>query len=563
MATNPKIIKPDSESTEFRFASWLSQIISMAAFKNVYLFGGRGLGKTSDILAERVQTASYDMPGAPFAFVGDTYVNLMTNTAKVLIEGLQRKGWSEDYHYILDKTPADEWRKKQYAKLFNYKHTFSIFNGCTINLVSMDRPSSGAGNSYLHLFGDESKYLKFEKLKKLMPAIRGDYTRYGHSPLYRGHTFTSDLPNPLENEDPWMLEMASNMDKQQILDIIDLGFVLNDVHKELYWATMEGSPTEQATIQKRLTRWEDRWIKRRKNSTFFYVASSYVNADILTEGYFDEQLETLGIDEFKRAIASIKTFLERGKMFYGNLSDRHFYTDGYNYDYYDQFDLRENIQQTSRGLRYIRPNSPLEAGYDAGNMMSLVIGQNQKPYYRCLKNLFTLTPEWIEDLAQHYTEFFKDHPKKELLLRYDRAANQYSKAKRDFASKLKNSIEKVNGKRTGWSVKLMNVGQANITHAEEYDLMNDIMSERDPRLPRLLIDKFECKELKSSLELAPMDKVSGKIKKIKKSEQLPLKRLPLESTNMSDAFKYLMCRPEWIEISKKRSVTYVGKATVR
>ncbi len=563
MPTKPKIIKPGNDSTDFRFAAWLNQIIDMGGFKNVYLFGGRGLGKTSDILSGRVQDVSFDMPGAPFAFVGDTYVNLMTNTVKVLIEGLQRKGWAENYHYVLDKAPADEWREKQYAKLFSYKHTISVFNGCTINLVSMDRPSSGAGNSYVHLFGDESKYLKFEKLKKLMPAIRGDYIRFGHSPFYRGHTFTSDLPNPLENEDPWMLEMASRMDKQQILDIIDLGFVLNDIHKEMYWAEMEGTSEDVRRLSKKLVRWEDRQIKRRQNSTFFYVASSYVNADILTEGYFDEQLESLGIDEFKRAIASIKTFLERGRMFYGNLDAKHFYADGYNYDYYDQFDLRDNIQQTSRGLRYIRPNSPLEAGFDAGNMMSLVLGQEQKPYYRVLKNLYTLTPEWIEDLALKFTDFFATHNKKELALYYDRAANQYSKAKRDFATKLKNSIEKVNGKRTGWSVKLMNVGQANITHAEEYDLMNDIMAERDPRLPKLLMDKFECKELKGSLELAPMDKVSGKIKKIKKSEQLALKRLPLESTNMSDAFKYLMCRSKWLDISKKRNTTYVGSATVR
>lgn len=235
------------------------------------------------------------------------------------------------------------------------------------------------------------------------------------------------------------------------------------------------------------------------------------------------------------------------------MKDSHFYDDGYNYDYYDRFGLRDNIQQTSEGLRYIQNNKALEAGYDAGNMMSMVIGQEQGHEYRVLKDMYTLTPEWIPELGQKFVKFFEPHKFKVLNLWHDRATNQYSKSKKDFANQFKTAIERhPDGRRTGWKVILKSLGQGNIGMEEEFDLMNQMFGEKNPKLPKVLIDRHECPRLKSSLELAPLKKNKGKIQKEKKSEKLPLKRLPHESTNMSDAFKYLMCRRKYLLIAKQK-----------
>jgi 3-polyprenyl-4-hydroxybenzoate decarboxylase len=73
------------------------------------------------------------------------------------------------------------------------------------------------------------------------------------------------------------------------------------------------------------------------------------------------------------------------------------------------------------------------------------------------------------------------------------------------------------------------------------------------------IDKYQCKHLKSSLELTKtkMSKDrngSSKLEKDKSSEKkLQLKNLPMFSTNFSDAFKYLIYRPEWIRLADKKS----------
>lgn len=569
-----KTSKINTTNTEVRHTNWLKMVIDLIGPKNLYLIAGRGMGKTSDVLADRGQDVSYDMPGAPFAFVGDTYMNLVKNTTKTFMEGWERLGWREATdkqagHFVVDKAPPSYFQKP-YSRLYSYKHTISVFNGCTFNLVSMDRPSSGAGNNYVHLFGDEVKFLKEDKLKKLTPAIRGNYIKFGHSPFFRGRTFTTDYPDVNSiREDNWILRMRDNMDKKQILTILDCAFVLNEIRFEYYQAEQAGDADKLKNIAKKIERWNERYYKIRKNSTLFYIASSMVNVDILTEGYFFEQFQDLEFEDYKTSILSMPPSLTPGARFYGNLNEIHFYSDGYNYDYYDKFGLRDNISQSSRGLRYIRTHEKLECGVDFGNMIGMVIGQEQWPEYRMLKNIHVLSPQWIPDLAKLFLDFFHDHKHKEIDIYYDRSANIYAKQKQDFATKLKNSIEKqessTGGMRpTGWKVNLMSIGQSNITHAEEFDIMNELMRNSNTALPRLLIDQFECRELKSSLELAPLEKdTKGNIKKQKKSEKFPVKRLPMESTNYSDAFKYLICRRKYLDAVRSRRAPRMGDPTFR
>ena len=213
----------------------------------------------------------------------------------------------------------------------------------------------------------------------------------------------------------------------------------------------------------------------------------------------------------------------------------------------------------------IRPNKTIEAGFDTGNMMSLVIGQEQGDVYRILKNIYTLTPEWIRELANKFLTYFEPHGKKYLLLYHDRAANQYHKAKKDHASQLKHDIEyNQDGQRTGWIVQLMSTAQGNINHQDKFNLMNTMMGEKDSRLPKLLIDQWECKELKNQLEIVPIKTGNrGEILKQKKGDLLASPRLPMESTNMSDAFDYLICRKKWMEIAKQKQQLNLSSIKIR
>lgn len=567
-----KIIKTDQDDSEIRYANWIKTIIDLIKPKNLVFIGGRGTAKSTDIIAERSIDICYDMPRAPFAFVADTYVNLMTNIVPAILLGWERKKWFEYDpvknfgHYVVDSQPPSGW-PQPYIKTFDYKHTISTFLGNKFFLVSLDRASISAGISVVHHFIDETKFAREDRVSKLFPTLRGDALLYGNSPFFMGQTFCTDMPNPNAGEYDWIMRLEKNMNKEQIVRIIQTALVVNDLNIDLINARKDNkSQSEISNIQRTLDRWKTRLKKIRQGSTFFYIVSSFANADILTINYFKNLFETLEFEEFKSSVLSIKAKLEKGQRFYGNLKPSHFFEDSYNYAYYDQFGLLDNIKQSSQGLKYIRHDQLLEAGFDAGNMMSLTIGQEQGKTYRVLKFMYVLTPEWIRELANKFLDFFSQHKTKTLHLYYDRSANAYSKANQDFATKFKQAIGRDGyGVTTGWNVVLMSIGQANITHSEEFDLMNEMMSGRNKYLPDLQIDLHECRELKSSLELAPVIKDGhGNIKKDKRSEKLAAHRLPMESTNASDSFKYLMCRKKYLKVVKHRhSLTTIGDATVR
>ena len=204
-------------------------------------------------------------------------------------------------------------------------------------------------------------------------------------------------------------------------------------------------------------------------------------------------------------------------------------------------------------LRYVDHDAPLECGVDFGKMISMVIGQEIGSYFYCLKNLFTLIPESSKELGKQFRDFFVHHNNKQLYMYYDRSGNQYASSGRDWATEVKNNIEYDEyGNRTEWTVHLMSKEQATIYQSEEYFFMKQVLQETVKGLPKLKVDEYQCKELKSSLELTKIivkkDAKTGNatIHKDKSSESLPVSKLPMMSTNMSDAFKYLYYRKKWV-----------------
>jgi hypothetical protein len=548
---------------EPRYASKVKMAIDLMAPKNLALIAGRATAKTSDIIAERSKDIIYDMPGSYQVLVSDTYVNALKNVVPTLLEGWTRKGWKEGVHFVTDKRPPLHF-EKPYKPPQIYKHTISLFNGCFFNIGSLDQPSGLAGNSYQHMYGDEARLLKFDKLKRLTPAIRGEYERFSHSVYYRGRTFTTDMPNLLSGDEDWIWTMKEEMDQNQAVAALQIGLELNKVRCELINHMQAGDHHKVKLLKKQVLRWKEGWIRARKGLTFFYVVSSLVNVDILQDGFFYDNLAALGLEEFKSAILSLKIDLKKGEKFYGHLGEHHFYDDGVNASYYDKYGLLDEIEESSLALKWIDHNAKLEAGVDFGDMMSMVTAQQRGNYFYCLKDFHTLAPQNEKHLAKLFRDFYKHHKCKVLDLYYDRSGNQYAKLGRDWATALKNQIEFENGMSTGWTVNLMNLNQANIEQQEEYNFAKEFMGGYHKELPKLKIDKFQCKHLKSSMELTKIlvkvNKLGRKqIYKDKSSEKLPLASRPLFSTNFSDAFKYLVCRPEFMEYTSSSS-QFTGSA---
>lgn len=545
------------EDVEVRFSNWLSQLLAIMMPRVLALIAGRGTSKTVDILVERIQEAAFECAGAPFAFVSDTYTNLHKNVIPSLLEGFRIKGWEEGIHYVINKEPPNEWKNKMYNKVSSWKHTMIFFTGFNFTFISLDRPAIGAGNSYVGIFGDEVKYFPQQRISNILKAVRGYKVRFGDSAFYRSITFTTDMPDPNNiGEHDWLLNYAELNDKEKILNLIQTGFVHNETKKEYANALATNNKREIMLAERNMKRWESRWIKCRKQTSFFWIASSFVNADILSLGWFDDEFG-VGLEGVSSSILSIIPKLSSVSMFYAGLQERHFYNDGINYNYIDTLAFGE--EPDCRELKYLDTRMALEGGLDVGNTLWFLVSQVKFNKLRVLKEMYTLPPNYIRELADEFIRYFKPHQRKRLKLYYDRAANSYKKIGQDVASQIKRAIEVDGfGKRTGWTVQLMSIGQANIGSNAEYNFMMELMSGKNKMLPQLLIDRSTCPNLKSQLEKTKtktrnMRSGGNMIVKDKKTDRLPAHRLPKESTNFTDAFKYLLCRKTYLAaVNNKR-----------
>jgi len=546
------------DDVEVRYSNWLAQLFAIIMPNQVALLLGRASTKTTNFAVERLQEAVYDCPGAPFAWASDTYANLHKNVIPSLQEGLRLHGWEEGVHYVINCEPPKEWRDKMYNIMSNWKNTMVFFTGFNLTFVSLDRPAIGAGRSYVGIFGDEVKYFPEVRIANLLKAVRGYRAKYGESPFYRSQTFTSDMPDPNNiGEYDWMLKMVQKNDKKKLLQLIRVGFVYNETKIE-YAAILETKNARKIELaEKNMQRWEARWIKCRKDVSLFWIASSYINVDILSIDWFSDEFE-VGLEGVLSAILCIIPILSAASRFYSNLSEKHFYNDGNDYKYLDSLPFGQ--EPDCRILKYLDTNRAIEGGLDIGNTLWLVFGQQTGMKYRILKEMYTLPPQYIRQIADEFIRFYKPHKVKQLKLYYDRAANNYSKIGQDVASQIKKAIERdEDGKSTGWTVLLLSLSQGNIYSNAEYNFMMELMSGSNKKLPMLMIDRTNCPCLKAQLERTPAKiatgpKGNGLVVKEKKGDGLPAHRLPRESTNFTDAFKYLMCRKQFMQhVSPKGS----------
>ena len=537
-----------------RYINQYAMVAALTMPQNFIGVLGRASAKTTQFQAMRIQQAVMECPGAPFVWVTDTYSNLHKNVIPSVLEGLRFLGWEEGTHFVIDKQPPIEWQRQMYNIIDKYKQVMTFWNGFTFTFVSLDRPSIGAGRSYVGLFGDEVKYWPEAKFTNIRKAVRGYRARYGNSPWYRSLSLTTDMPNPNHTgEYTWVMKLAKLMDKSQVKLLLQVGQAYNECKRE-YARRLEGDDKRATELARRnMERWRERWEELRRGTTLFMVASTLINADVLGNEYFEEELKA-DLEGVDTNLLSIPVKLTADQKFYATLSARDFYYDGTRTDILEQHAY--GWEQDCTVLKYLDPHRPIDGGMDDGNMKSLLIGQRQGKEYRVLKELYTLPPDNERQLADRFLAYFKPHKTKLLRLYYDRGMNAYQKVGNAAMQRIKAAIETDgDGRRTGWRVQLMSLGQGTIYSNTEYRFFSSLFArDLQNKLFILLIDAINCPNLKMEMENTPVleveDKRSGRkdIRKDKRGERLPAHRLPQESTNLTDALKYLILRREWANL---------------
>jgi len=537
-----------------RYINQYAMVAALTMPQNFIGILGRASAKTTQFQAMRIQQAVLECPGAPFVWVTDTYSNLHKNVIPSVLEGLRFLDWESDREFVIDRQPPIEWQRQMYNVIDKYKQVMTFWNGFTFTFVSLDRPSIGAGRSYVGLFGDEVKYWPEEKFTNIRKAVRGYRARYGDSPWYRSLSLTSDMPNPNHTgEYTWMMKLVKLMDKEKVKLLLQTGQALNEARRRYAETLQTDDERAQQLAERNMRRWEERWTELRRGTTLFMVASTLINADVLGEEFFQEELQA-GLEGIDTNLLSIPQKLQADQKFYVTMTARDFYQDGTDNAILEQHDY--GWEQDSTVLRHLDPRMPLDGGMDDGNMKSMVFGQQRGREYRVMKEIYTLPPENERQLADKFLDYFKPHRTKLLRLYYDRAMNNYRRVGTSMMQRIKAAIERYDdGRPTGWRVQLMSLGQGDIYSHTEYAFFSALFARQlKTQLFILLIDAQNCPNLKAEMENTPItvaeDKRTGRkdIRKQKKGDKLPTARLPQESTNLTDALKYLIMRRQWVNI---------------
>jgi len=535
---------PVSRKTKKIYLNQIQEKANLVHAKNYFGVIGRGSGKSQRILAIRTARLAFEMPGADFGFIGNSYMNLQTNLVPNIVKGWKELGYKEGYDFVVDVKPPDFFKEGK-TSLFDWKHVVTWITGSKFFLISDERPENANGRSLQHLFGDEIKLINYSKMSQsVFPAIRGERISYGRCPQFQGFTFTTDMPDPETGQ--WLFNMMAQADPLQIEFILRLALM----ESELILRQLDCAPDspEIEQLEKDIIDVRIELNSIRINSTYAEIASTLVNIDALGLDYLDNMLISLGPAGFKSAILSI-LMPSADVLFYARFSDKkHCLPARFRYSITDKFGI-ELLKRDSRSDEWTDPDQKLIAGADFGNMNSLVLNQYVGREFRTIKNMHVLQPDIIDDLADIFCDYYRYHRNKILDIYYDRAGNnRMPNSRSTVAEQLRNKILE---KKEGWIVNMKSLHMKNVLHEDRKLLIDSIHSESDPSLPIHRIDEANCREYVNSIRYAPY--LTQDKKKDKRSEKKRnLAELPMNSTNYSDANDY----PMWALFGHK-----IGKQT--
>jgi len=514
---------------------------------------GRGSGKTTHIMAPRLDRVQNAMPGSVIVFVTSTYRNFFETILPNLMEYFNEH-YERGVYYEIGKRPPVHFKKCN-TEIVEWKNTISFVTGSVVQFVSCDRPESMLGKNTVHIFVDEMLRIPRDKfMERILPALRADRSKFGHSEYFMGISGFSSTPN-FETDHDWFLNFEKNMNKDLIPAIQEIAYNIDLRIHELEVARKEMDLDEIKKLERFIERWTKRLIILRRGQTFYLRASSFSNIKTLGIDYIKTQIKsTTDKDEFNSNILAIRR-LKVKDMFFGKFAKEHLFDDGYDYRYIDKISTGEKIDENCRHLRFYDKKAPLYAGYDAGPFQSIVFAQRnrQKKEFRVLKDMYVFHPAQQDVLAKKIDDFFSGG-RKELILHYERAANQkdpeWKKHYPNYREMGINDTDAILIKREltalGWNVILMSKDQKTIFYQQHYRLLNLLFGKNDGKRDKILIDRNECEALVSSINHSPIKRHEGRIYLDKSSERLPFEEQAFNSTQLSSALMYLL----WGEYNK-------------
>lgn len=539
-----------SEQKQLFDESYLSTLqikVKLADTQTLICELGRGSGKTTHIMAGRLDRVQNSMPGALLTLGAATYKDIFSNILPGLLKYFD-ENYERGIYFEIGKEPPRHF-KRCHTLVLEWSHTISFCNGCVVKFISADRPESTLGLSTPHGLFDELLKIKEEFIQeRFIPALRADRSKYGHSPYFMGWSAFTSTPN-FDTDENWFIDLEKDIDKELINLIIEIAFEVDQRIYELEIAKKSLDFNNIAKLEKFIARWTARLTELRRQQIYYVRASSFSNIRILGIDYIENQIKsTKDKSRLNSSVFAIRNLGVKDK-FFGKFGKQHLFEDGYSYDFIDKTSANEDFEESCSYLKHYNRKQPLIAGYDAGPFSSIVFAQKnaQKKEFRVLKDMWVYHPDQQDVLAQKIDDFFQGG-EKTIHIHYDRAANQKDAEWKKYYPSYKElgvndtdaTLLKDELTRLGWRVFLLSTNQQTIHYSKHYRLLNMLFGKPDRRADKILIDKNECEALVSSINHSPLKRHEGRVMLDKSSEKLPFEEQALNSTQIASALMYLL-----------------------
>lgn len=429
--------------------------------------GGRGTGKSVNI-AGSTALKFKRLPRAKIFFSSTTYNQILTKTLPP-VEGKwhdmgfkEHMGPDQPGHYVIGVKPPANW-VKPYSPPRNFKNVITFYNGFTIEMLSLDRPDLARGGSYDGGEIDEAALIKKEHYTRvLLPSIRGNTHRYS-SYLHHNVNFYTSMP--WRQEGMWLLE------------------------------------------------YEDR-SKLNPEEYFYQESTAWDNVLILTEKGIERYREEMDYLEYMVEIENFR-ISKTDKGFYPKWDDNiHLYLPAYHYSEGERGIKVAGVQDRDKGKL-------LDVSLDFSGWFNCATIYQEKNFVETMIGSFHVKDEEkIAELVDHIVRAYADHKNKYVRLWGEPRGND----RRPEGDPLFQVI-RARFIHHGWSCDIRASVRAG-SHESRYMLINDILSETNPRLPKLRVNQEACKSVAIAVKLTEIKADFKKNKAKERDRKYPQEHAP-------------------------------------
>lgn len=441
---------------------------------------GRGSGK-STLIGVRTRQTLKDLPRGKIFFSSSTYAQILTKTMPAIEAMWQRFGLKEYIsaddkgHYVVGKKPPKEFAQP-YSPPRKFQNVITFFNGFTIEFLSMDRPDLARGGSYDGGDIDEAALVHREHFTKvLLPSVRGN-TQYFTSALHQQVCLYTSMP--WKTSGSWILD------------------------------------------------YEDKALS--DPETYLYLeATALDNLRILGQDYIEILRKEMTPLEFAVEVMNERMNRIDGQ-FYTEFNDQvHCYTPAYNYSEGERGITIDGPRQD------YNPEQIIEVSMDfSGWFNGMLCIQPHQKEDRVFDLLFAKDDKKINHMIDEFCERYAAHR-----MKYVRVWGEPRGHDRQPNSDTLYDQIKARYNQNGWACEIKSKPIRTTAHAARHYFMNELLSERNTRIPRLRINQEKCKELIIAIQMTAVRPDFTKDKSKEKDRNFPQEHAP-HFTDMLDYYFY-------------------------